>query len=191
MRIDAFCRHVATRAPGDFIARFPHAALVFRAGGGADPGFDTVHGVGPEPETATDLPLLSPHDALVAPEGVAEAVGDELLLDDVQFLVKSTRNPFRDMITVGRSSNNDLVLVQPTVSKVHATFVRDDSGWSIIDPGSTNGTSVDGRRLERGKAARLHDNTRVQLGSDVVAHFFTPLALLDYVQLWLAGVEGA
>ena len=38
----------------------------------------------------------------------------------VLFVVKSTRNPFLAMITVGRAANNDLVLNDPTISKVHA-----------------------------------------------------------------------
>src|SRR5512137_355836 len=45
---------------------------------------------------------------------------------------------------VGRSSNNDLAIPHPTVSKLHAYFSREDNKWWIVDVGSSNGTTVNG-----------------------------------------------
>jgi hypothetical protein len=47
---------------------------------------------------------------------------------------------------VGRSEENDLVLEDPRVSRFHAEIDRVPEGYIIRDLGSTNGTSVGGRR---------------------------------------------
>jgi hypothetical protein len=45
---------------------------------------------------------------------------------------------------VGRSSGCDIVIRDPTVSRVHARIDRTPSGWRIVDLDSTNGTRVNG-----------------------------------------------
>jgi pSer/pThr/pTyr-binding forkhead associated (FHA) protein len=62
----------------------------------------------------------------------------------VHVVEKTKRNPFADMITVGRASNNDIVIADSEVSKFHAYFKR-VSELRLFDAGSTNGTKIDGR----------------------------------------------
>ena len=50
-------------------------------------------------------------------------------------------------VTVGRADDNDLVLADPEVSRHHARLEPDGQGWRAIDLGSTNGTWVNGVRL--------------------------------------------
>jgi hypothetical protein len=50
------------------------------------------------------------------------------------------------MITLGRTSKNDLVLDHPQISTFHA-FFRDDGGFTLADAGSRNGTWVAGELL--------------------------------------------
>jgi hypothetical protein len=50
-------------------------------------------------------------------------------------------------VTVGRADDNDLVLADPQVSRHHARLEPDGQGWRAIDLGSTNGTWVNGVRL--------------------------------------------
>lgn len=45
---------------------------------------------------------------------------------------------------LGRSSANDIVLADPSVSGQHAKLVPQAGGFAIRDLGSTNGTKVDG-----------------------------------------------
>lgn len=53
----------------------------------------------------------------------------------------------KDVITIGRSQKNDVILPRSNVSKMHANAeVRDDM-VIIADRGSTNGTFVNGRRV--------------------------------------------
>ncbi len=50
--------------------------------------------------------------------------------------------------TIGRKEKNDLVLHDPRVSGFHAEVVREGEKWILRDLGSTNGTFLDGRRVE-------------------------------------------
>lgn len=54
----------------------------------------------------------------------------------------------RDYMTLGRSASNDLVLSQPSVSRVHASLSVDHNGRvSVQDLGSSAGTTINGRPL--------------------------------------------
>jgi hypothetical protein len=54
---------------------------------------------------------------------------------------------------VGRSDDSELFLVDPSVSRRHAV-IDVDSGWPIVhDLGSTNGTFVNGERIETRRLA--------------------------------------
>jgi FHA domain/zinc-ribbon domain len=66
-----------------------------------------------------------------------------------------------DRIEIGRSPESDVFLDDVTVSRSHATLVRDGPGYTIEDGGSLNGTYVNRRRVER---AKLEDGDEVQIG---------------------------
>gem|GEM_PF-408373 len=51
--------------------------------------------------------------------------------------------------TIGRVPINDLALPKNNVSKRHAKIARTDSGWELIDLGSTNGTFVNGDQVKQ------------------------------------------
>ena len=54
----------------------------------------------------------------------------------------------------------------PGVSRLHAVLLRTpDGGWTIVDPGSANGTEVNGTEIPRGQAVPLGDGDRVHLGA--------------------------
>lgn len=50
----------------------------------------------------------------------------------------------RDVITIGRDQQNDIVIAHPLASRRHATLERDDQGYLVRDLASTNGTYVNG-----------------------------------------------
>jgi diguanylate cyclase (GGDEF)-like protein len=71
--------------------------------------------------------------------------------------------------TLGRSTDNTFPLDDMTVSRRHATLKLDAHGVvTLTDPGSTNGTFVNGRRVEAGWPLTLDEGDRVQFGSSVV-----------------------
>jgi hypothetical protein len=49
--------------------------------------------------------------------------------------------------TIGRSSDCQIVLTDPNVSRRHAEIRRIGEGYSLIDLGSTNGTEVNGQHI--------------------------------------------
>ncbi|HET8622034.1 MAG TPA: FHA domain-containing protein [Gemmatimonadales bacterium] len=62
--------------------------------------------------------------------------------------LKGKRLPIRiPVVNVGRGDFNDLVIPEPSVSASHAKLQRREGIWVIADLGSTNGTFVDGERI--------------------------------------------
>ena len=75
--------------------------------------------------------------------------------------------PLKDGLTIGRSTQCDLVLDEPNVSRVHARIVRRSSQWLIVDNNSTNGLFVNGARVD---SAPLKGGDRIQVGSAVIVY---------------------
>jgi DNA-binding NtrC family response regulator len=71
----------------------------------------------------------------------------------------------RERMRVGKDAANDLVLADRTVSRHHFEVQWTDKGYLLVDLDSTNGTYLDGQRVER---AFLHEGTRIQVGSTVI-----------------------
>jgi len=54
----------------------------------------------------------------------------------------------------------------PGISRLHAVlFAEPDGSWTILDPGSENGTLVNGTEITAGVRLPLHDGDRVHLGA--------------------------
>ncbi len=66
-----------------------------------------------------------------------------------------------DRMVVGRLASCDVCLADANTSRQHAAFVREGSGWRIEDLGSTNGTLVNGERVD---SLRLRDGDVVVIG---------------------------
>jgi hypothetical protein len=67
-----------------------------------------------------------------------------------------------DRIGIGRGTENDVVLNDAGVSRVHARIERRGAVWVLIDRGSANGTQLNGAALA--VAATLQDGDRIRLG---------------------------
>lgn len=68
-------------------------------------------------------------------------------------------------IIIGRSSDLDMVLVEDMVSRKHAKIVTSNGEIFIQDMGSTNGTFVNGEKVER---ARLAEGDRILVGTSII-----------------------
>jgi len=69
--------------------------------------------------------------------------------------VDASRQTFRkvviraaDSLTIGRTTDNNLCFENKFVSGKHAKLAYDGSNWAILDAGSTNGTYVNGYRVD-------------------------------------------
>jgi pSer/pThr/pTyr-binding forkhead associated (FHA) protein len=73
--------------------------------------------------------------------------------------------PPNSEIVVGRSSDLDMVLVEDMVSRRHSKITVSGDEVTIQDLGSTNGTFVNGERVER---MTLTDGDRVLIGTSII-----------------------
>jgi pSer/pThr/pTyr-binding forkhead associated (FHA) protein len=62
-------------------------------------------------------------------------------------------------LTIGRDGTNDIIVDHPLASRRHARLERDDTGYVVRDLDSTNGTYVNGDRIEGARA--LHNLDRI------------------------------
>ena len=91
-------------------------------------------------------------------------------------LEKTDRNPYEAFVFVGRASTCDVILRDASVSKSHAVFEREASGWILRDNRSHNGTFVGDRRLALGERAPIASRTAVRFGTYPV-YFMMPVDL--------------
>lgn len=122
----------------------------------------------PAPEVSTrppDQANLSATSAISSDTarrlGLARAPVELVLLDDSgqdKERISVTRAP----VSIGRLSNNDVVLSDPNVSRKHAELRHDDGRWVLVDLGSTNGTSVNGKTAPH---HYLEDGDRIAFGT--------------------------
>jgi len=68
--------------------------------------------------------------------------------------------------TVGRSRQCEVVIEDPNVSRKHAEVCPGESGWELHDLGSTNGSILNGRRIEHPEA--LEPGDRIEIGTSVI-----------------------
>ena len=80
--------------------------------------------------------------------------------DDLYFKVEESYS-LGDETTIGRSSNNDIVIKDPYISKKHALIEKENEFYFIKDLGSSNGTFVNDEqvlnsiRLEHGDSIKI------------------------------------
>lgn len=150
-----------------FLAAAPPAALVRPRPGGASVLEDEI-------SQTVELDV----DTLVAPSLGRKKAQSRL---ELYPLVKKPNAPFPDMITIGRTPNNDVVLRDATVSRLHAFFRhrKDAAGadaWIVADGGSKNGTLLDGERLEARRERPVQPGQIVKIG-DLELTFYTAMHL--------------
>lgn len=88
-----------------------------------------------------------------------------------------------DRMTVGRTADADIVILDDTVSKIHAEMSWDAyrERCVITDLGSRNGTTVAGQVVNSGANARVSSGMIISLGN-IQARFFVPRAFLSWLK---------
>jgi two-component system, cell cycle response regulator len=91
----------------------------------------------------------------------------------------------KEIITLGRSEDADVTLPDPSLSRIHARFLRVGFGrgarYLIEDCGSTNGTFVGGKRVEG--PTPILDGVRLGFGRRSLARFAVQDALEEQAVL--------
>lgn len=80
----------------------------------------------------------------------------------------------KDRVTIGRSPDNDLIIPDSPVSRLHATIEKSGSSWRIIDEDSNYGTFVNGARATKQGPLGLSKGAEIQLGTRTKLTFQLP-----------------
>jgi hypothetical protein len=123
----------------------------------------------PEDEQEPDAPPTpSPsagdfgHTMVYSPDREARRLDPALDRRQALLVGEGRRNVLSgNRVVVGRSREADIVLADPNVSRRHAELRRDESGWHVLDLGSTNGIKVNGQRVNQ---AGLGPGDRITIG---------------------------
>ena len=118
------------------------------------------------------------------PPSSNKGIEESLLQARVIPLEKREIDSSERMIFVGRSANNDIVLANKMVSKLHAYFCQlPGSGVTqLVDMTSTNGTFVNGTRLAPSVKSSLQDEDVISFGPETKLEFFSPASFCQLLQ---------
>jgi hypothetical protein len=154
----AHYRHLLQLGRDEFLAASAPAALVRHHGPGRSSG-DGSDTVTIDEETADETMPHTRHPS-----------GDD---DDAEVypLAKKPGASFPDRITIGRTSNNDVVIADHSVSRLHAYVRRDANGWVVADAGSKNGSWLRGDALEPRRERPIPSRALLRIG-DVDLTFY-------------------
>lgn len=108
----------------------------------------------------------------------------------------------RDQTSIGTAPDNHVVLAATTVSRHHALLARNERAYRLVDLGSTNGTYVNGRRIDGSTQVRPGDEIRFgtarfvlrnrpdTLAMPAPARRFSPLVLSALVAIFFVASFG-
>lgn len=98
-------------------------------------------------------------------------------------IAKANRGHSFAFVSLGRTRNNDIVLDSPFISKCHVLFKPEAGSRAICyDTGSTNGTALNGVRLQPNMPTPLKDADELDFSGSFTATYFTPGGLYDYMK---------
>jgi hypothetical protein len=174
--LEEFSQQHSGMSEEEFLERYTHPFLVVNLEGGvpmlygrlacATTAIDEDEDGKPKTQTGSE-PLDARNRIIVAP------------------VIKSGRNKFGHMITVGRTNQNDIILPAKSVSKFHAYFqTNQDSGeFMVTDANSRFGTVVQGGELEGGITRTLENGSTLVFGMVARSTFLMPSYFFGYMHL--------
>ena len=72
----------------------------------------------------------------------------------------------KERLSVGRTPENDLIINDASISKIHAALVLNSEDQILVaDTGSTNGTYIGGERIAYGKATPINEGDKLKFGT--------------------------
>ncbi len=139
----------ASVPPSPSMSSFPYPQATWTAVVGADRGY------------------YERVQALTGPEGAAVTFPSYCAERRFQ-LVGNQMRIGRRSVSRGLAPEIDLTgpPADPGISRLHAVLIATPDGtWAVLDPGSANGTLVNGSEIATGDQVTLHDGDRINLGA--------------------------
>src|SRR5262249_4747267 len=134
-RVDALQREKRVLSRAEFERKYAHLWLIVEVDGDEARGVFRTRG---SRGASVPAPSRRPRKGTMAADLDVEPERYGL-----HALTKSGANPWSDRVCVGRAANNDVVLKDDRISKLHAYFHRPKRAWRLSDARSANGTRVD------------------------------------------------
>lgn len=155
-----------TLSRAEFEMKFPSPWLVRELEDDERPALFRTMVTAPHRPTGTPPPPPRPRAAVPA-DGIVRHITEDPGRFGLYPLSKSGTNPWSDRVLVGRASNNDIVLRNDRISKLHAYFQLGARGvWRLFDAKSANGTRVDGMPVPPGEnGVEVHTGQIVMFGT--------------------------
>ena len=115
------------------------------------------------------------HEALGSPHKIADPTVRKVIA-----VKKREGSSYEKMITLGRTTNNDIVLKFGFISKFHAYFLKlPDGRFTVSDAESFNSTVVNNEPLKPHEKRQLEFGDRIAIGH-LSFTYFPPRAFYDY-----------
>jgi pSer/pThr/pTyr-binding forkhead associated (FHA) protein len=73
--------------------------------------------------------------------------------------------------SIGRDKSNQLIIADEKVSRHHAIVTFENEQAYIKDTNSTNGTYLNGERIDSGKKVRLENGDKIKVGTTVIIFY--------------------
>lgn len=157
----AHYRNLAALGRDEFLASAAPAAFVrFRALDATEPTIDQTLSM--DADVAEEVDETMP---------IGKVTLGDVVKMEIYPLVKKAGASFPDRITIGRTSNNDIVVADASISRLHAYVRRDGRQWVVADGGSKNGSWLKGTTLEARRERPLETRAVLRLG-DVDLTFY-------------------
>ena len=83
-------------------------------------------------------------------------------------LFDASKMKITEKMTVGRDPKCNIVIENKMVSRHHATIQKIKDDFYIKDEDSTNGTFVNGIRLEKDKFMKINPGDKISIGTEIV-----------------------
>jgi hypothetical protein len=117
----------------------------------------------PATPVAAPITEMLREDEITAPVHV-NAAAMQLSQLEVYPLIKKPAAAFPELITIGRTVNNDVVLANHSISRLHLYVTHRDEQWWIADAGSKNGSWLAGQKLHPRREMKLTPTSHVRVG---------------------------
>lgn len=170
-RIEDFITEIEGLSADEFEEAHPYPFLVKEATEGSVPPAATGRGT----------------TRLKTPSAV---VGGGLLQGDVVLHGVCPKDPenFDGAVSLGRDDDCDIVVQDGSISGKHANFTLefrgDEKVFFVTDVGSSNGTFVNGERIEPNTPVEVDDQDSVRFGPGVKFQFFQSEGFFQFLEFY-------
>ena len=154
----------------EFAQRYPHHVLVQLA-------------VGSHMLTGT-----SPRETLYRARGLGTRRKSRRAQGSAYYVYRLRNKPGRrsPRVSVGFLTSNDVVIHEATISRIHANIEQRNTGFVIVEAGSSNGVRVNDTVVPSGQAAPIKSGDRIAFGN-VSTLFMSPPDLHNFVRRVITG----